>query len=209
MSESGKRGWPMVPTIIVALAVAAMVALGFWQLRRGDEKEAALAGMRANLTRPATIFPQTGPVPAEALFRPSSLVCLRVVKWDVEAGSAADGSSGFRYIAHCNTGAEGPGALVALGVSNRPDIKPAWTGGRVAGWISQEPDHRSLWSRMSGPVVVLRPMLIARADLAELKPLAPPRVEDVPNNHMGYAVQWFLFAGVAVVIFVLAVRRRA
>lgn len=208
MSESGKRSWPILPTIVVLLAAAAMIALGFWQLQRRSEKEAALAGMRDNLTRPATIFPQTGPVPAEVLFRPSSLVCLRVVKWDVEAGSAADGSSGFRYIAHCATGAEGQGALVALGVSNRPDLKPAWSGGRIAGWIAQEPDHRSLWSRMTGPVVVLRPMLIARANVAGLKPLAPPRVEDVPNNHLGYAIQWFLFAGVAVIIFLLAVRRR-
>jgi surfeit locus 1 family protein len=30
----------------------------------------------------------------------------------------------------------------------------------------------------------------------------------VPNNHLAYAVQWFLFAGVAAVIYALALRRR-
>jgi surfeit locus 1 family protein len=30
----------------------------------------------------------------------------------------------------------------------------------------------------------------------------------VPNNHLSYAVQWFLFAAIASVIYVLAVRRR-
>jgi len=30
----------------------------------------------------------------------------------------------------------------------------------------------------------------------------------VPNNHLAYAVQWFLFALVAGVIYVIALRRR-
>jgi surfeit locus 1 family protein len=30
----------------------------------------------------------------------------------------------------------------------------------------------------------------------------------VPNNHLAYAVQWFLFAAVASVIYVLALRWR-
>ena len=37
--------------------------------------------------------------------------------------------------------------LVAVGVGQKPDDKPAWTGGQVEGWISQEPDHRSLIAR--------------------------------------------------------------
>jgi cytochrome oxidase assembly protein ShyY1 len=185
-----------------------MIALGCWQLQRRGDKEAVLAVARTNLTAPATIFPRSGPVPVQVLYRPSSLICLRVAGWDVQAGGAADGSSGFRYIARCVTGAEGPGALVALGVGNRPDLKPAWRGGRVAGWISEEPDHRSLWSRMTGPATVLRPMLIAQQAPVGLKQIAPPRVEDVPNNHLAYAVQWFLFAGIAAVIFLIAVRCR-
>jgi len=34
------RKLPLIPTILVALAVAAMVGLGFWQLERRTEKEA-------------------------------------------------------------------------------------------------------------------------------------------------------------------------
>tara|TARA_B100000749_G_scaffold250516_1_gene215647 strand:+ start:41 stop:217 length:177 start_codon:yes stop_codon:yes gene_type:complete len=51
-------------------------------------------------------------------------------------------------------------------------------------------------------------MLIARSAPPGLKPLAPPSVADLPNNHLAYAVQWFLFAAVAVVIYILALRRR-
>ena len=173
---------------------------------RGDGANGA--GQRTD-SSPATSFPPLGPVPAEAMFRASSVLCLRVTGWDVEAGSAADGSSGFRYIARCATGAEGQGALVALGIGARPDLKPAWTGGKVTGRIVEEPDHRSLLSRMAGPTLVLRPMLVADVAPAGLKTPAPPRIENVPNNHLGYAVQWFIFAATALVIYGIALWRRA
>jgi cytochrome oxidase assembly protein ShyY1 len=51
-------------------------------------------------------------------------------------------------------------------------------------------------------------MLIARTAPAGLKPAAPPSAADVPNNHLAYAVQWFIFAAVALIIYVLALRRR-
>ncbi|HNJ47416.1 MAG TPA: SURF1 family protein, partial [Novosphingobium sp.] len=31
---------------------------------------------------------------------------------------------------------------------------------------------------------------------------------DIPNNHLSYAVQWFLFAATALVIYGLALRKR-
>lgn len=199
---------PFIPTIIVALAVLVMIGLGFWQFQRRDEKAQALALAASNPGKPPVAFPKLPPVTADILFRPSSLYCLRVVGWQIEAGRAADGSTGYRHIAQCNTGAEGPGALVAVGVTQRPDAKPNWTGGQVTGWISQEPDHRALISRIGGKAMPLRPMLIARAAPAGLKPSAPPSAADVPNNHLAYAVQWFFFAGVAIIIYILALRHR-
>jgi surfeit locus 1 family protein len=37
---------------------------------------------------------------------------------------------------------------------------------------------------------------------------APPSPSIIPNNHLSYAVQWFLFAGIAVTIYFLALRQR-
>lgn len=200
---------PLVPTLIVGLAVAAMIGLGIWQLDRRAEKNAALAAVAANLTRSPMAFPPLGPVSSEALFRKSSAHCLRVVRWQIEAGAAADGTAGYRAIADCATGAEGPGVLVNLGVAPRPDVKPQWAGGQVEGWISEEPDHRPLIARLFGKAPPLRPMLIVqRPPVDGLRPAAPPKIEDVPNNHLAYAVQWFLFAGVAVIIYLLALRRK-
>lgn len=204
------RTWPLWPTLIVFSAVLAMVMLGLWQLKRAGQKAALIAEARDNPAKPPRSFPVTGPVTPDMTFRRSSLHCLRVVGWQVEAGRAADGVAGFRYIAQCATGAEGQGALVALGIGGKPDMKPAWTGGTVSGWITKEPDHRSLIALMTGPEMVLRPMLVAASSpVAELKPSALPRVEDIPNNHTSYAVQWFSFAGLALLIYMLALRRRA
>lgn len=200
---------PVIPTLIVAALIAVMTGLGFWQLDRRAEKNAAIAMAAANPGRPPVAFPALPPVPPEILFRPSSIVCLRVVGWQVVAGRAADGTVGYRHIAQCATGAEGPGALVALGVGQRPDERVKWTGGRVEGWLSEEPDHRALITRLAGKAPPLRPMLVARAAPAGLKPVAPPGAADVPNNHLAYAVQWFLFAGIAAAIYILALRRRA
>ena len=50
--------------------------------------------------------------------------------------------------------------------------------------------------------------IVANPPLAGLQPNATPDPRDIPNNHFSYAVQWFLFAGVALVIYALALRKR-
>lgn len=203
-----RRSLPIIPSLIVAAAVLVMIGLGIWQLQRRDEKAAMLALAAANPARPPVAYPVMPPVPAELLFRRSSVHCLHVARWRTEAGRAADGSTGYRYIAECATGIEGPGVLVAAGVGQKPDLTPRWTGGQVAGWISEEPDHRSLMVRIGGHAPPLRPMLIAARAPQGLKSAAPPSIADVPNNHLAYAVQWFLFAAIAPVIYLLALRKR-
>lgn len=202
------RQLPIVPTIIVAIAVATMIALGIWQIGRGHEKDALLALYRANMTKPPITFPELAPVPREAMFRASSINCLKVVSWRIEGGRAADGTTGSRHIAACKTGAEGPGALVDMGVGQDPAIKPRWDGGVARGMITTEPDHTSLITRLLGGGPVLAPMLVADQPAMGLRASARPSLESVPNNHRSYAVQWFLFAGVASVIYALALRKR-
>jgi cytochrome oxidase assembly protein ShyY1 len=199
---------PIIPTVIVAIAVAVMILLGFWQLERRDEKAQQLALYAANVDKPAMAFPALGPVADAAMFRPSSLICLRVVETMVMSGKAADGSSGFRYIARCSTGAEGPGALVVLGVGDKPDLKIGWTGGPVSGRITREPEKAGWIAHMLGKAPVPAPMLVSDRGLGALKTPAPPAMTDIPNNHLAYAAQWFFFALAAIVIYALALRHR-
>ena len=51
------RKLPVIPTIIVGLAILVMIGLGIWQLGRAQQKEAALQSWRDNMSLPATASP--------------------------------------------------------------------------------------------------------------------------------------------------------
>ena len=200
---------PILPTIFVGLACLAMIALGVWQLQRRDEKEGLIARYAANRSLSTEIaFPELGPVPDEALFRHARAICLDVVGWRTTGGRSVKGKSGFRHIAKCRTGVEGPGMLVDMGVGSDPATKPIWGGGVVGGVIGLEPDTSSVFSKMLGKASPPRALLVADQPAPGRAASVPPSPEDVPNNHLAYAVQWFLFALIAAVIYGIALRRR-
>lgn len=197
---------PLVPTIVVGLAVAAMIALGIWQLDRKAQKEALLAQLAANFGKPVMAFPRL-PVGDAYLFRRATANCLEAVGWRSQGGRSARGMTGVRQIAECRTGAEGPVLLVDMGVSRDPRFKPEWKGGPVTGTITHAPDARPLIASLfdSKPKPL---MLISETPAPGLEATARPELSSVPNNHLAYAVQWFLFAAVAVVIYLLALHWR-
>jgi cytochrome oxidase assembly protein ShyY1 len=199
---------PVISTIVVTIACAAMVALGFWQLDRRAEKAVQLALFAANMKKDAVAYQPEGPVSDALLFRLSSAMCVKVTGWRTEAGRSVKGGSGYRWIAECSTGAEGPGLLADMGVTRNPKLKPNWAGGPVRGRVTTEPSHQSLFGKLGGTQEVLRPMLVSDIPAPGLEASAPPSPDEVPNNHLAYAVQWFLFAGVAALIYILALRRR-
>ncbi|VAV90120.1 Cytochrome oxidase biogenesis protein Surf1, facilitates heme A insertion [hydrothermal vent metagenome] len=188
------RKIPIIVTIIVIAAVATMIGLGFWQLQRADWKNSLLATYEAAKDMPAIAYPVV-PVEEDApYFRKSSVNCLEVIGWRSVSGRSERGESGWAHIAQCKTtGGEGPGAQVVVGWSKRPD-NPNWSGGIVDGEIA--PDSQS----------ILR--LVASEPIDGLSKNQSPSVDDIPNNHMAYAVQWFLFAGIALLIYGLALRGR-
>jgi surfeit locus 1 family protein len=199
--------FPLIPTILVAAAVATMIALGIWQLRRSDEKEALRAQYERNLTLPPIALPMGAVVDPSLLYRRASAFCLDVVEWRMTGGQSASGRGGTRFIASCRTGAEGPGFAAEMGVSPDPKAKPAWKGGEVAGRIVAEPRSGRLFERLAGKSPPARPMIVAERPAPGLEASAPPAAE-VANNSFSYALQWFFFAAAAAVIYVLALRRR-
>ena len=77
----------------------------------------------------------------------------------------------------------------------------------VTGYISHAPDHRPLIATaFDGRPKTL--MLVADHPLPGLAGNPGANMADVPNNHLSYAVQWFAFAAIALVIYGLALRRR-
>ncbi|AXJ95011.1 SURF1 family protein [Sphingomonas sp. FARSPH] len=193
---------PLIPTMIVALAVAAMIGLGLWQLLdRWPKKEAYLAQLAQNPARPPIAFPR---LPDDTLlFRRTSAMCLQPVGERLVGAGAA----GYRVIASCRTGAEGPGVLVQLGTTRDPKFHSDWRGGMVKGFISHAPDPRPLLATLFDH----RPqdmLLVADTPPPGLAANGKPDLASVPNNHLSYAVQWFFFAAIAAVIYALALRRR-
>lgn len=206
--ERPTRRWPVIPTILVLAAVAVMIALGVWQLQRKSEKEALIALYQRNTAMSSMVaYPELPPVPDALLYRKSSVVCLEPVRWDPRSGTDRKGKSGIRMIADCRTGAEGPGVLVDVGIGD-DFAPPKWTGGTVQGTIVPGPEQPTVMERAMGKATPARAMLIADAPVAGLRASAVPSADDTPNNHLAYAGQWFLFAAAALIIYILAVRRR-
>lgn len=181
--------FPLIPTIVVLAAVATMIALGFWQLGRLVEKEALIGRYQAAARSSDEVAFPIEDNSDRNWFRRSRLTCGRVLELSTVAGTSAKGEKGLTVRAQCAQGASGIPLVVDLGFNR--DIKlPVWEGGVVTG------------------VIAPGPRLIADPPQAGLAPLAKPDPTELPNNHLAYAVQWFLFAVTALVIYVLALKRK-
>jgi surfeit locus 1 family protein len=186
------RRLPMLPTLLVLIAVAIMIRLGFWQISRLHEKEALLTRYGTSAHELAPVDWPTNPAAARlALYRHSRLTCTRVTAITAVSGRNAAGSPGWAHIAICAR--TGGTTRVVLGWSNGPE-PVNWAGGLVTGTIA--------------PGDATGPRLVADPPLAGLAANAAPDPGDIPNNHFSYAVQWFLFAVTALVIYTIAVRKR-
>lgn len=181
---------PIIPTIIVLAAAATMVALGVWQLGRADEKAAMIARYDESLQSTDPVpFPFAGDDEA-VWFRNSSVDCAKVRSSGPVSGSSAAGAKGWVMRATCEDPASDQPVTVDLGFS-RPLPDVVWQGGPVTGAIAPGP------------------RLVAEPALAGLEPQARPNPDDLPNNHLAYAGQWFFFALTALVIYFLVLRSRS
>ena len=187
------RRLPIIPTIFVLAAVGVMIALGFWQLDRRAQKEAMLARYAEAQTLSAEVSWPTDPVEQEAaLFRRTTIDCRTEGKDAPLAGYDRQGTVGWAHAVTCVLPG-GARAEVVLGWA-KDLAERQWSGGTVRGVIAP------------GAGKSIR--LIADPPLAGLAASSLPDPKTIPNNHWSYAIQWFLFAGVALVIYGLALRKR-
>lgn len=200
------KRYPLIPTILVAGAVAVMIGLGIWQLQRAQWKERMIADLVAASAMPALdldplLDGEAGgePLPPIA-FRKVLVTChVRDVLPDLRGGRSIAGEGGYAHFVRCRPDAE-------EGLASRLTVNAGWAPlperdrrvslrGVVAGQLGSDEE---------GQPIILTSATAARGLVAS----APPSVEDIPNNHLAYAVQWFLFAAIAVIIYLLALRRR-
>ena len=184
------RQLPIFAATVVVAAALTMVALGFWQLDRAQQKNELLTRYAAaGLMSSEVAWPIDEADVEGALFRRATLNCATASSLGARAGTNVRGAKGWAHFASCSIAGTDAVATVALGWS-REIIKPQWDGGIVSG------------------IVAPGPRLVVTEATAGLEPLAPPDPADVPNNHLAYAGQWFFFALTALLIFGLANRKR-
>jgi len=178
------RKLPIIPTFIVAFAVLTMIGLGVWQLQRAQWKEGLISRYQAARNLPPISYPTVPLKDADLpLFRHATAICLQPVGKRVTAGRNLQGETGYAVIVDCRTNAEGPGLAVEVGWSRNPNAQFTW-------------ESRT------------KMRLVAAGAPAGLEVAAPPSLDQIPNNHRSYAIQWFAFAAIALVIYALAVRQR-
>ncbi|QPC99595.1 SURF1 family protein [Qipengyuania soli] len=183
------RRIPIIPTVIVAAAIATMIALGFWQLDRKGQKEALIAHAERSLSMSSEVeYPRDERALDGVLYRRTRVTCASLINATTVAGSSARGESGVAHRVTCYL-PDGRPVKIDLGFSRDPAPVP-WSGGEVSGMIA--PGGR----------------IVATDEVPGLELLALPDPRDLPNNHLAYAGQWFSFALTALVIYVLALRRR-
>ncbi len=194
------RRLTLIPTLVVAAAVAVMVGLGIWQLERAKWKQGLLAQYAQAQKLPPISWPtMLGRDQALPLFRHATGMCLRPVGKRAVAGQNHARESGYAHVVDCVTGGlEGPGMSVEIGWSKDPNVRVDWRGGLVSGVIA--PDRRS------------RMRLVAATPAPGLQASRPPDVASAssvtPAGHRGYAATWFAFALIALIIYAIALRQR-
>jgi cytochrome oxidase assembly protein ShyY1 len=197
---------PIVATLLVAAAVATMIGLGLWQLQRAEWKDRLLAEYAAAAALPALdldplLAHDVADLPPLA-FRRVLVTCrARNAAPDLRGGRSRDdrGLGGYSYFVPCRPGATGLAGrlIVNAGWSSLPDDRRRITlDGIVAGTLGSVEGE--------GPIV-----LTSASAVPPLVPSASPTIDQIPNNHLFYAFQWFFFAVAAAAIYWLALRRRS
>ncbi|MDT0682385.1 SURF1 family protein [Roseicyclus sp. F158] len=198
----------LAPILIGCLGAAVLFGLGVWQLQRLDEKLEILAEIEARIAAdpvplPAEPDPEADrflPVMAEGQFGEEEL--------DVLTSQPPEGA-GYRVIAPFETG-DGRRILVDRGFIAEEDKGAARPGGETVSltgnlhWpdetdgFTPEPDEdRGIWfardvAAMAAELGTEETFVILRepAGTGAPRPI-PVGTQGIPNNHLGYAVQWF------------------
>jgi len=221
--------------VLLLLAAAGFVRLGFWQLDRLRQRRAAnVATTAARQAPPVTLTADADIGEPEALAERRATARGRYdhTRDVIVRGEVLQGSPGVLVVTPLLLGPRGPAVLVERGFLPAPDAvtvsleglqepgdvtvrgiaRPVPTGGGEP----IERDGRTTWRRLDLPALRARlpyellPVYVQQSPDTSL-PGFPRRVAPAPIDegpHLSYAIQWFLFAGMAGAFAVLVVGRR-
>ena len=198
------------PLIFGIVATSLLMALGFWQLRRGEWKNAMLAQIQTGIEAAPQALPDN-PDPSMK-YLPVILTGETTGDEILVLSGTTERGGGYNVISAFVTD-NGRRILIDRGFvdqDNKTTPRPAvalqvrgnlhWPNEK--GSATPEPDLTAgIWFARDVPAMAqaleTEPVLVVAAevggDAQGVLPL-PIAVEGVPNSHLSYAVQWFFFA---------------
>ncbi len=198
---------PFWPTLMAFVMLTALVALGIWQLQRREWKHALIARLEA-----AQSLPPLQPVDyfkamagqSSVQYRRAELPCSpgRVLPYDLKGGSSIAGDGGYLVLVSCRPNRLPPDIVAVAGWTIRPDAArvPLDIDTVFKGLIIEKPygDAAGRPQFMLIPDTAVPPLQVSRM----------PTPEDLPDNHLSYAGQWFGLALSLLAIYGIWLRRR-
>ncbi len=190
------------PTLMTIAMLIVLIALGVWQLQRMAWKETMLN----NLGRPILVLNAPAKITADMELRRVQISCPEISYADVSLRDYNSFTPQYRSFSKC-TGAGGivvvdHGVSVpkraALGSAHRQFV------GTVRAW---PPESWAL--RVAGAKRIKQDDFGVPGSMSPffVKAGPPPKGANIANNHFAYAVQWFAFASVLMVIYGLFARK--
>jgi surfeit locus 1 family protein len=203
----------ILPLIFGIGGVAVLMGLGFWQLQRLAWKEGVLAGIEARIGDDPVALP-SAPDQVADLYLPVTVTGEFTGNEVQVLVSTRDDGAGFRVVSAFRTG-DGRRILVDEGfVTDEGNVHPGPAQGVTVTGNLHWPDEVDRWTpapdfseglffardvAAMAAALDTEPVLVVARAVTGTTPRARPMpvgTAGIPNNHLGYAVQWFGMAAV-------------
>jgi surfeit locus 1 family protein len=202
------------PLLFGILGTAVLISLGVWQLQRLEWKQAILAEIDARMAAAPVGLP-AAPDPARDRFLPVTATGT-ITDEEIDVLVSLKGTGpGYRIISAFETD-DGRRILLDRGFvrddrkdAPRPPVPGVTVTGNlhwpdeVDGYTPATDNARNIWFARDVPAMAdalgTEPLMIILRTTSEPAPAVAPLPLDsagIPNDHLGYAIQWFGLAAV-------------
>lgn len=228
--------------ILAALAAAAFVRLGLWQLDRHEQRLSRNASILARLDQPTLRLPEHGPIrPEDSYRRAQATGRFDTAHQVLLMNRPYQDQPGYHLVTPLLLAEDSPAMLVDRGwIPQEADTPERLADFAIEGPVSvtgrllpsqPEPswsvladptpapgERRMSWRALNIPTIQLQvPYPLAALYLEQDSPLdrspgspiPAPELELSAGPHLGYAIQWFAFAAIAVSGAIVWARRQS
>lgn len=208
LNGRGTRRWPPAATLLTLVMLPVLLGLSYWQyaVRRPWKHDLMVRLDAAKSMPPLTAayiarYPADGP---SLQYRRATLDCRpgRTVPYDTKGGTSASDDGGFLMLVDCAGYGPHPTSpvVVVAGWTLRPDrVTSLDVSERFTGTLIEHPygkeAHRPRF--MLIPTTAVAPLAVSRT----------PTPDDLPDNHLSYALQWLAFAATLAGVYTVYVRQ--